>query len=207
MNIAQPVTSSVESVEFTFLSPKEIKAISVKRIENDSTFDNLLNPVPGGLYDTALGSWGDSPCTTCNLTQANCPGHPGHIQLPVPVYHPVFLDQAYRLLRAACVYCKGFRLPQKDLHKYVCKLRLLQHGFIHEAHEIDSIGENELAIEGVPGDSEAEEEGNESIDGVTRAREAFVRDCLRNGKTKRGRPEEGSMKVQQNYEEKYSKSF
>jgi DNA-directed RNA polymerase I subunit RPA1 len=61
MNIAQPVTSSVESVEFTFLSPKEIKAISVKRIENDSTFDNLLNPVPGGLYDTALGSWGDSP--------------------------------------------------------------------------------------------------------------------------------------------------
>lgn len=191
MNIAQPVTSSVESVEFTFLSPKEIKAISVKRIENDSTFDNLLNPVPGGLYDTALGSWGDSPCTTCNLTQANCPGHPGHIQLPVPVYHPVFLDQAYRLLRAACVYCKGFRLPQKDLHKYVCKLRLLQHGFIHEAHEIDSIGENELAIEGVPGDSEAEEEGNESIDGVTRAREAFVRDCLRNGKTKRGETRRG----------------
>ncbi len=61
MNIAQPISSEVESVEFTFLSPKEIQAISVKRIENDSTFDNLLNPVPGGLYDPALGSWGDSP--------------------------------------------------------------------------------------------------------------------------------------------------
>jgi DNA-directed RNA polymerase I subunit RPA1 len=55
----------VESVEFTFLSPEEIQAISVKRIENDSTFDNLLNPVPGGLYDPALGSWGDSPCVSC----------------------------------------------------------------------------------------------------------------------------------------------
>ena len=60
MNIAQPVGSSLESVEFTFLSTDEIRSISVKRIENDSTFDNLLNPVPGGLYDPALGSWGDA---------------------------------------------------------------------------------------------------------------------------------------------------
>ncbi|KAJ4314687.1 hypothetical protein N0V84_008762 [Fusarium piperis] len=73
MNIALPVSSEVGSVDFQFLSADEIQAISVKRIENDSTFDSLLNPVPGGLYDPALGSW-------------------GHIQLPVPVYHPVFMD-------------------------------------------------------------------------------------------------------------------
>lgn len=61
MNISQPVSSEIDSVEFKFLSPKEILAISVKRIENDSTFDSLLNPVDGGLYDLALGSWGDEP--------------------------------------------------------------------------------------------------------------------------------------------------
>lgn len=61
MNIAQPVSSEVDVVEFKFLSAEEIQAISVKRIENDSTFDNLLHPVHGGLYDPALGSWGDSP--------------------------------------------------------------------------------------------------------------------------------------------------
>jgi len=60
MNISQPVSSSVESVDFTFLTPEEIRSISVKRIENESTFDTLLNPVPGGLYDPALGSWGDA---------------------------------------------------------------------------------------------------------------------------------------------------
>ncbi len=60
MNIAQPVGSGLESVEFTFLSADEIRSISVKRVENDNTFDNLLNPVPGGLYDPALGSWGDA---------------------------------------------------------------------------------------------------------------------------------------------------
>ncbi|PON21531.1 DNA-directed RNA polymerase I subunit RPA1 [Trichoderma gamsii] len=194
MNIAQPVASEVESVEFTFLSAKEIQAISVKRIENESTFDNLLNPVPGGLYDPALGSWGDAPCATCNLNQSNCPGHPGHIQLPVPVYHPVFMDQAYRLLRATCVYCKGFRLPPKDLHKYTCQLRLLHHGLIREAHMVATIGENELAVEIQEamgeGPSEAEEEES-SIDGVTRQREKFVRKCLQGIKLKRGEAKRG----------------
>jgi DNA-directed RNA polymerase I subunit RPA1 len=61
MNIAQPISSEVDAVEFKFLSPKEIRAISVKRIENESTFDSLLNPVKGGLYDPSLGSWGDEP--------------------------------------------------------------------------------------------------------------------------------------------------
>lgn len=60
MNIAQPVASAVESVEFTFLSAQEIRAASVRRIENESTFDSLLNPVPGGLYDPALGAWGSA---------------------------------------------------------------------------------------------------------------------------------------------------
>lgn len=198
MNISQPISSDVDSVEFTFLSPKEVQAISVKRIENDSTFDNLLNPVPGGLYDPALGSWGDSPCATCNLNQINCPGHAGHIQLPVPVYHPVFLDQAYRLLRAACVYCRGFRLPAKDLHAYICKLRLLQHGLINEAHLVGSIGENDLGFKGKEfgldvdeSASEAEEEGKASISNVTRARDKYVEACLRGIKTKRGEAKRG----------------
>lgn len=60
MNISQPIPSAIDSVDFDFLTPTEIKAISVKRIENPTTFDSLLNPIPGGLYDPALGAWGDS---------------------------------------------------------------------------------------------------------------------------------------------------
>jgi DNA-directed RNA polymerase I subunit RPA1 len=60
MNISQPVSSAVDSVEFTFLTPEEVRSISVKQINNDQTFDGFLNPIPGGLYDPALGSWGDS---------------------------------------------------------------------------------------------------------------------------------------------------
>ncbi|KAI3555803.1 RNA polymerase Rpb1 [Colletotrichum abscissum] len=195
MNISQPVSSSVETVEFTFLTEEEIRAISVKRIENDSTFDNLLNPVPGGLYDPALGSWGDALCATCNLNQSSCPGHAGHIELPVPVYHPVFLDQVLRLLRSQCVYCKGFRMRHREINRYSCKLRLLQYGLLHEAHLVDAIGEElkGLALPGVPTDyeSEAEEEGTSTVDNIIGAREVYVRQSLKSHRLNLGEVRKG----------------
>jgi DNA-directed RNA polymerase I subunit RPA1 len=60
MNISQPIASYLGGVSFSFLSSAEIKALSVKRIENADTFDTLLNPTPGGLYDPSLGAWGDN---------------------------------------------------------------------------------------------------------------------------------------------------
>ena len=60
MNISQPVPSAISSVDFAFLTSAEVKALSVKRVQNPLTFDTLLNPVPGGLYDPALGAWGDN---------------------------------------------------------------------------------------------------------------------------------------------------
>lgn len=61
MNIAEPVSSSISGVEFGFLTSEEIRALSVKRITNSVTFDNLLHPTPGGLYDAALGAFLDNP--------------------------------------------------------------------------------------------------------------------------------------------------
>ena len=61
MNISQPVASFIGSVDFSLLSSADIERISVKRIQNPTTFDTLLHPVPGGLYDAALGAWSDNP--------------------------------------------------------------------------------------------------------------------------------------------------
>lgn len=60
MNTSQPVSSSIESVDFGLLSPEEIRAISVKQIRNPTTFDTLLHPIRGGLYDPALGAFDDN---------------------------------------------------------------------------------------------------------------------------------------------------
>lgn len=125
-----------------------------------------------------------SSCDTCHLKNAQCPGHPGHIELPVPVYHPVFMDQVLRLLRSQCIYCHGFRLGRRDVHAYICKLRLLQYGLLHEAAMVDNCGEDKLGLDSdVPGQgSEAEEEGNSSFDPTIKARENFVAAALRKAK-------------------------
>lgn len=60
MNIAQPVSSQISGVEFSALTEEEIKRTSVKQIVNPTTFDSLLHPVPGGLYDLALGAFADN---------------------------------------------------------------------------------------------------------------------------------------------------
>jgi DNA-directed RNA polymerase I subunit RPA1 len=56
---ARPVASSISGIEFGVYSDEDIKSISVKRIHNTPTLDSFNNPVPGGLYDPALGAWGD----------------------------------------------------------------------------------------------------------------------------------------------------
>jgi DNA-directed RNA polymerase I subunit RPA1 len=61
MNTSQPVSSAISGVDFGFLSPNDVRALSVKRITNATTFDSLLHPVPGGLHDAALGAFLDNP--------------------------------------------------------------------------------------------------------------------------------------------------
>ena len=61
MNVTSPVASEVTSVEFSFLPPEEILAVSVKQIVNPVTFCPTLPgkiplPLAGGLYDPALGA-------------------------------------------------------------------------------------------------------------------------------------------------------
>ncbi|RDW85717.1 DNA-directed RNA polymerase subunit [Coleophoma crateriformis] len=184
MNISQPVASAIGSVDFAFLSQPEIRSLSVKRIENPLTYDSLLHPVKGGLYDPALGALGDTACTTCNLGAFACPGHVGHIELPVPVYHPTFMDQLLRLVRSKCVYCHHLKLARKQVNRYLCKLRLIQHGLLVAAEEIDNIevsqskvGEEKSGGEG----SDSEEESD--ADAVIRRRSAFVKQQIKEARS------------------------
>ena len=59
-NFARPVTSSIEGIDFGILTDEEIRAISVRRIHCTPTFDSFNSPTPGGLYDPALGAWGNN---------------------------------------------------------------------------------------------------------------------------------------------------
>ncbi|KAF2487058.1 hypothetical protein BDY17DRAFT_244162 [Neohortaea acidophila] len=136
MNTSQPVSSSLEGVHFGFLTSADIRALSAKRITSSVTFDSLLNPIPGGLYTSELGQFGDNACTTCGLKTPQCPGHCGHIELPAPCYHPTFLDQTLRLLRATCTFCNRLKLGRAQANKYMCRLRLVRFGLLKEEKEL-----------------------------------------------------------------------
>ena len=41
----------------------------------------------------------------------NCPGHYGHIDLSLPVYHPLLFPILIKLLRATCLSCHHLKLP------------------------------------------------------------------------------------------------
>lgn len=141
MAYTSPLASTTAGLDFSRLSHDDIRKISVKHIHITPALDSMHQPVPGGLYDPAMGAIQalDFNCTTCKLNAYSCTGHPGHIDLPVACYHPQYIDTTLRLLRAKCVYCHGFRLPQVAIHKVICELRLLQLGLIKELHKLDKI--------------------------------------------------------------------
>lgn len=143
MDIAVPVGSQVESVDFRFLKGPEIRRLSVKEVVSPEIFDNLGHPVSGGLYDLALGAYGRNQCQTCGLDGRRCMGHVGHISLPVPAYHPMLFGHMYLLLRSACLHCHGFRLGEIERSLFEQQLRLLQHGLLIESQEVARIGEGE----------------------------------------------------------------
>lgn len=166
MDIAVPVGSKVESVDFGFLKGPEIRKLSVKEVVSPEIFDNLGHPVSGGLYDLALGAYGRNPCQTCGLDSHRCMGHVGHILLPVPAYHPMLFGHMYVLLRSACMHCHSFRLGEREKHLFEMQLKLLQHGLIIESQELV-----QLDLE--------EDNGEKARDVITR-REAYVDEKIRN---------------------------
>lgn len=126
------------SISFSTYSSDEVKKISCKRITNVDTFDSLMHPNAGGLYDIALGP-GDKVelCGTCGLNYVHCPGHMGHIQLPLPVYHPVFFSSLYKLLRCTCFNCCRLLAPKTKTQLIVAQLKLLEEGHYSVASTLE----------------------------------------------------------------------
>ncbi|CAO1615426.1 unnamed protein product [Parajaminaea phylloscopi] len=169
MDITRPISSTIAGTSFTFLSSEEIKAVSVKQVTNSQLLDNTQNPTSGGLYDPALGPMRPNDlCTTCRLNHFQCPGHFGHIELPQPVFHPLFMTHMFNLLRGTCLFCHRFRLPEFQLCIYIAKLRLLEYGLVQEADDIGQeslLGRSNFADTADIQTSDAQSNGADAADG------------------------------------------
>lgn len=51
----QGATESVEEVKFSFYTDEEVRKQSFVKVTSPTLLDNVERPIPGGLYDPALG--------------------------------------------------------------------------------------------------------------------------------------------------------
>ncbi|XP_046400249.1 DNA-directed RNA polymerase I subunit RPA1 isoform X2 [Ischnura elegans] len=131
--------SALDCVSFGLFSSDEIKKLSVLKVTTPLSFDSLGHPVAGGLYDKALGPTSDNErCATCGNSRTSCLGHIGHIELPVPVIHPLFHKTVLTLLKLSCHACDQIIIPENFKHLLVSQLKLLDLGLIVEAYNVES---------------------------------------------------------------------
>ncbi|KAF8170369.1 hypothetical protein BJ912DRAFT_1148858 [Pholiota molesta] len=106
----------VKEVQFGILSPEEIKAYSVAKIEHPEVMDEATHkPKMGGLMDPRMGTIDRNfKCQTCGEGMSECPGHFGHIELARPVFHPGFIVKVKKILESICVNCGKLKADISD---------------------------------------------------------------------------------------------
>ncbi|KAG8902646.1 DNA-directed RNA polymerase II subunit rpb1 [Tulasnella sp. 403] len=106
----------IKEVQFGILSPEEIKAYSVAKIEFPEVMDESgQRPKSGGLMDPRMGTIDRNfKCQTCGESMSECPGHFGHIELARPVFHIGFLIKVKKILECICVNCGKLKADLND---------------------------------------------------------------------------------------------
>ena len=110
----EPETKTIKSVQFSILSPDEIRNRSVIEITKHETYDKDV-PVVKGLFDIRMGSTEIGKiCGTCNQDNICCPGHFGHIELARPVYHYHLVEYVPKILSCVCLNCSKLLFNKDD---------------------------------------------------------------------------------------------
>ena len=113
-------TSSIVGIQFSILSPEEIKKGSVAEITSRDTYVNN-KPVVGGLFDPRMGVLEPGlVCPTDGLDYISSPGYFGHIELARPVYYFQYLGTIMKIMKCVCFKCSKLLISKK---KYISLLK------------------------------------------------------------------------------------
>jgi DNA-directed RNA polymerase II subunit RPB1 len=112
--IKQP--SRIIGIQFSILSPEEIRRTSVAHITSRETYINN-KPVIGGIFDPRMGVLDPGLiCPTDGLNYMKTPGYFGHIELARPVFYIQYLSTLIKILKCICIKCSGLKIS-KDKYK------------------------------------------------------------------------------------------
>jgi DNA-directed RNA polymerase beta' subunit len=110
----QPPRREIGFINFGILSADEILKMSVCELNTSTLSGN------GSVYDARMGFSSDNhdkTCITCNLDYEGCPGHYGHIVLPVPIIHPnlKFFKMVSSFVKCICYKCSKLLITHDQL--------------------------------------------------------------------------------------------
>lgn len=124
--------SKIIGIQFSILSPDEIRKASVANITSKDTYINN-KPVIGGLFDPRMGVLEPGLiCPTDGLDFMKTPGYFGHIELASPVYYIQHVNTIVKCLRCVCFKCSKLliskhkhnfnteKMTSEEKWKYVC---------------------------------------------------------------------------------------
>ena len=115
--------AKIIGIQFSVLSPEEIRKGSVAEITSRDTYINN-KPVINGLFDPRMGVLEPGLiCPTDGLSYMQTPGYFGHINLARPVYYIQYLTTILKVLRCVCFKCSKLKI-NKETHKHILDLPL-----------------------------------------------------------------------------------
>jgi DNA-directed RNA polymerase II subunit RPB1 len=113
--------SKIIGIQFSILSPDEIRKNSVAQITSRDTYIGS-KPIIGGLFDPRMGVLEPGlVCPTDGLTYMQTPGYFGHLELARPVYYIQYLSTVLKIARCICYKCSKL-LICKEKHKNLLNL-------------------------------------------------------------------------------------
>lgn len=117
----QKTPSKIIGIQFSILSPDEIRKSSVTEITSRDTYINN-KPVIGGLFDPRMGVLEPGLiCPTDGMDYMQTPGYFGHIELAKPVFYHQYLSTIMKIIRCVCYKCSKL-LISKYKYKQVLEM-------------------------------------------------------------------------------------
>lgn len=113
--------AKILGIQFSILSPEEIRKGSVAAITSRDTYINN-KPVINGLFDPRMGVLEPGfICPTDGLDYMQTPGYFGHIELARPQFYIQYLNTIIKILRCTCIKCSKL-LINKETHTYMMNM-------------------------------------------------------------------------------------
>ena len=116
--------SKIIGVQFSMLSPEEIRKNSVVEVTSRDTYINN-KPVIGGLFDPRMGVLEPGLlCPTDGLSYIDTPGYFGHIELARPVFFIQHLKEIIKTFKCVCFKCSKLLINKKQHFMFYWTLKV-----------------------------------------------------------------------------------